>query len=70
MSLPRRLLSPRGIRVATRRLLGEARFREKAGEVADWSAEHDGAVAAADLVEDAADHLAQHEAAPSTMRSE
>ena len=54
LSLPRRLLSRRGIRVATRRLLGEERLRERTREVADWSAQHDGAVAAADLVEDAA----------------
>jgi UDP:flavonoid glycosyltransferase YjiC (YdhE family) len=54
LSLPRRLLSRRGIRVASRRLLGEGRFRVRAQEVAAWSAEHDGAVAAADLVEDAA----------------
>jgi UDP:flavonoid glycosyltransferase YjiC (YdhE family) len=54
LSLPRRLLSRRGIRVASRRLLGEGRFRARARKVAAWSAEHDGAVAAADLVEDAA----------------
>ena len=54
LSLPRRLLSRRGIRMATRRLLGEVGFREKAREVADWSAAHDGAVAAAELVEEAA----------------
>jgi UDP:flavonoid glycosyltransferase YjiC (YdhE family) len=54
LSLPRRLLSRRGIRLAVRRLLGEERFRERAREVAAWSAENDGAVAAADLVEDAA----------------
>jgi UDP:flavonoid glycosyltransferase YjiC (YdhE family) len=54
LSLPRRLLSRRGIRMAARRLLGEVGFREKAREVADWSAAHDGAVAAAELVEEAA----------------
>jgi UDP:flavonoid glycosyltransferase YjiC (YdhE family) len=54
LSLPRRLLSRRGIRVATRRLLGEERFREKAREVAAWSEKQDGAVAAADLLEEAA----------------
>jgi UDP:flavonoid glycosyltransferase YjiC (YdhE family) len=54
LSLPRRLLSSRGIRLATRRLLGEERFRDTAGEVAAWSAEHDGAAAAAELVEEAA----------------
>jgi UDP:flavonoid glycosyltransferase YjiC (YdhE family) len=54
LSLPRRLLSRRGVRLAVRRLLGEVGFREKAREVADWSAAHDGAVAAAELVEEAA----------------
>jgi UDP:flavonoid glycosyltransferase YjiC (YdhE family) len=70
LSLPRRLLSRRGIRLAVRRLLGEERFRLKAEEVGIWSAEHDGAVAAADLVEDAAGHSPQPEAAPSTMPPE
>ena len=56
LSLPRRLLSRRGVRLAVRRLLGEERFRERAREVAAWSEGHDGAAAAADLVEDAAVH--------------
>jgi UDP:flavonoid glycosyltransferase YjiC (YdhE family) len=54
LSLPRRLLSRRGVRLAVRRLLGDDRFRESAGEVAAWSAGHDGAAAAAELVEEAA----------------
>ena len=54
VSLPRRLLSPRGVRSAVRRLLGDPRFREKADEVAAWSAANDGAVAAAELVEEKA----------------
>jgi len=54
LSVPRRMLSQRGVRLAVRRLLGEERFRARAGEVAAWSEEHDGALAAADLVEDAA----------------
>jgi UDP:flavonoid glycosyltransferase YjiC (YdhE family) len=54
LSVPRRLLSRRSIRLATRRLLGEPRFAERAGEIAAWSEAHDGAAAAADLVEDAA----------------
>src|SRR5215207_5712370 len=67
LSVPRRLLSRRGIRLAVRRLLREDRFRGRAREVAAWSEEHDGA-AAADLVEDAAEQSAHHEAATSTMR--
>lgn len=53
LSIPRRLLSSRGVRLATRRLLREERFRAAAQEVASWSADHDGATAAADLVESA-----------------
>jgi UDP:flavonoid glycosyltransferase YjiC (YdhE family) len=54
LSVPRRLLSRWAIRLATRRLLGEERFRARAGELAAWSERHDGAAAAADLVEEAA----------------
>jgi UDP:flavonoid glycosyltransferase YjiC (YdhE family) len=54
LSVPRRLLSPRSVSLATRRLLGEARFAARAREIAAWSETHDGALAAADLVEDAA----------------
>jgi UDP:flavonoid glycosyltransferase YjiC (YdhE family) len=54
LSVPRRLLSPRSIRLATRRLLGEPRFTARAGEIAAWSESHDGAATASDLVEEAA----------------
>jgi UDP:flavonoid glycosyltransferase YjiC (YdhE family) len=54
LSVPRRLLSPRSIRLATRRLLGEEGFRGRAGEIATWSETHNGAAAAANLVEEAA----------------
>ena len=54
LSVPRRLLSRRGIRLATRRLLTEPEFRGRALSVAEWSESHDGAAAAADLVEEAA----------------
>ena len=54
LSVPRRLLSRRGVRLAVRRLLGEERFRERAAVVAAWSAEHDGAAAAAVLIEQVA----------------
>jgi UDP:flavonoid glycosyltransferase YjiC (YdhE family) len=54
LTVPRRLLSRRGVRLAVRRLLGEERFREKAGAIAAWSEEHDGAMAAAGLVEEVA----------------
>jgi UDP:flavonoid glycosyltransferase YjiC (YdhE family) len=54
LSVPRRLLSRRSIRLATRRLLGEPAFTARARRVATWSESHDGAAAAAHLVEDAA----------------
>jgi UDP:flavonoid glycosyltransferase YjiC (YdhE family) len=54
LSVPRRLLSRRSVRLATRRLLREPGFAERAREIAVWSEAHQGAAAAADLVEDAA----------------
>jgi MGT family glycosyltransferase len=54
VSLPRRLLSRRGVRSAVRRLLARGRYRERAEEIAAWSAENDGAANAAELVEQAA----------------
>lgn len=54
VSLPRRLLSPRGVRLATRQVLGDPGYRAKAEEVAAWSTAHDGAARAAEFVEEAA----------------
>jgi UDP:flavonoid glycosyltransferase YjiC (YdhE family) len=54
LSVPRRLLSRRAVRLALRRLLGEESFAARAGEIAAWSETHDGGAAAADLVEQAA----------------
>jgi MGT family glycosyltransferase len=54
LSLPRRMLSRRGIRLAVRELLGEPRFGARAAELARWAAENDGAAMAATLVEEAA----------------
>jgi UDP:flavonoid glycosyltransferase YjiC (YdhE family) len=51
VSLPRRLTTPRGVRLAVRRLLADSVYAERAKEVARWSAEHDGAVRAADELE-------------------
>ena len=45
--LPRRLLGPRTLRLAVERVLGSARLRARAGALAAWMAEHDGAGAAA-----------------------
>jgi UDP:flavonoid glycosyltransferase YjiC (YdhE family) len=54
LSLPRRLLSQRALSLGVRRLLGEGAFAARAREIAAWSDARDGAMAAADLVEDAA----------------
>jgi UDP:flavonoid glycosyltransferase YjiC (YdhE family) len=54
LSVPRRLLSRRAVRLATRRLMREERFRSAARSVADWSSGNDGASTAAELVEAAA----------------
>ena len=51
MSLPWRLLGERSLRVTVRRMLGDASFRARAGEIAAWAARHDGAAAGAELVE-------------------
>ena len=67
VSLPRRLVTPRGMRLAVERLLGEPRFAARAGELRDWAREHDGAERAARAVE----ALAAREAinAPARVRA-
>ncbi|MBA2545742.1 MAG: glycosyltransferase [Solirubrobacterales bacterium] len=54
LSLPRRLVSPRGVRLAARRILSDERFRIRAQEIATWSEANDGAQRASQLVEDTA----------------
>jgi UDP:flavonoid glycosyltransferase YjiC (YdhE family) len=54
VSLPRRFLTPRGVRLAVRRLLSDPRYRRRAGELRDWAERNDGAAAAADAVEELA----------------
>ena len=51
VSLPRRLQTARGMRLALRRLLGEPEYARRAGELRDWAARNDGAVTAADVLE-------------------
>jgi UDP:flavonoid glycosyltransferase YjiC (YdhE family) len=51
ISLPRRLLSPRGIRLAVRRMLADDSFAARARELSAWADRHDGAAVAADAVE-------------------
>ncbi len=54
LSLPRRLLSARGVRLAAASILGDDRYRARAQVMERWSHEHDGAERAAALVEEAA----------------
>ncbi|MEA2478810.1 MAG: hypothetical protein QOJ07_732 [Thermoleophilaceae bacterium] len=51
VSLPRRLVTARGIKLAVRRLLGEPGYAERARSVREWSELNDGAANAAALVE-------------------
>jgi UDP:flavonoid glycosyltransferase YjiC (YdhE family) len=67
LSLARRFLSPRAVRVAVRQLLGDGRYRARAEEIADWAAENDGAATAADLVEEAARNARRDPTTASTM---
>ena len=49
--VPRRFTSPRVVRLAVERALDEPSIRERAREMQRWAREHDGAAAAAQLVE-------------------
>jgi UDP:flavonoid glycosyltransferase YjiC (YdhE family) len=49
--LPRRFVSPRGLRLAVERALGEVSIRARAREMAAWSSTHDPGAEAARLVE-------------------
>lgn len=51
VSLPRRLVTARGIRLAVRRVLGDPAYGARARELRDWSRLNDGASNAADEVE-------------------
>jgi UDP:flavonoid glycosyltransferase YjiC (YdhE family) len=54
VSLPRRFHTPRGVRLAVRRLLSEPGHARRAAAMREWCALHDGAAAAADAVEELA----------------
>jgi MGT family glycosyltransferase len=54
LSLPWRLCRPAPLRWAVRRMLGDPEFAARAGEIAAWGREHDGAVRGAELVEELA----------------
>ncbi|MEA2214621.1 MAG: hypothetical protein QOK19_182 [Solirubrobacteraceae bacterium] len=49
--LPRRFVTPRTLRAAVQRALDEPSIRARAGEIAAWSAAHDPAARASELVE-------------------
>ncbi|MEA2458607.1 MAG: hypothetical protein QOC95_1579 [Thermoleophilaceae bacterium] len=51
VGLPRRLQTPRGIRLALRRLLADGGYAARAAELRDWAAAQDGAATAAAEVE-------------------
>jgi UDP:flavonoid glycosyltransferase YjiC (YdhE family) len=51
VSLPRRMVTAPGIRLAVRRLLAEPRYGLRAGELEAWAAEHDGGATAAQALE-------------------
>ena len=51
LSVPRRLQGRGALRGAARRLLGDPRFTNRAGEIAAWARHNDGAARGADLVE-------------------
>jgi UDP:flavonoid glycosyltransferase YjiC (YdhE family) len=51
VSLPRRLVTPRGVRLAVERVLADGRLARRAGELRDWAARNDGGARAAAAVE-------------------
>ena len=55
VALPRRFITPRGVRLALRKLLGEPGYARRAAELRDWALAHDGGTAAAVEVEALAD---------------
>jgi MGT family glycosyltransferase len=52
VSLPRRLVNERGIRLAVRRVLREPGYAKRAQELADWASRNDGAEHAAGVLEE------------------
>jgi len=52
VSLPRRLVTPRGVRLAVRKLLADGSYTEKAAELRAWSERHDGGAVAASTLEE------------------
>jgi UDP:flavonoid glycosyltransferase YjiC (YdhE family) len=54
VSLPRRFQTPRGVRLAVRRLIGDPGYAQRAALIREWSERHDGAAIAADAIEERA----------------
>lgn len=54
VSLPRRFQTPRGVRLAVRRLLSDPSYAARASELGAWASERDGSATAADAVEELA----------------
>ncbi len=52
VSLPRRLVTERGVRLAVRRVLAEPSYALRAREFAEWAKRHDGAATAAEVLEE------------------
>jgi UDP:flavonoid glycosyltransferase YjiC (YdhE family) len=50
--IPRRFVSPRTVRLAVERAIGDPSIRARAREIGAWAAEHDSAERAASLIED------------------
>jgi len=51
VSLPRRLASPRGVRLAVRKVLAEGGYAARAAELGDWAERHEGRAIAAEELE-------------------
>jgi UDP:flavonoid glycosyltransferase YjiC (YdhE family) len=51
VSLPRRFQTPRGVRLALRRVMGDRAYAQRAAELRSWSERNDGAALAADELE-------------------
>jgi MGT family glycosyltransferase len=51
LMVPWRLTRPGAVRAAVRRIVADGRFRARAGEIAAWARENDGAMRGAELVE-------------------
>jgi UDP:flavonoid glycosyltransferase YjiC (YdhE family) len=50
VSLPRRLQTPRGLRLALRRLLADPQYAARARGLGEWASKNDGAANAAEAV--------------------